>query len=83
MTQSSKMEALSHVGGKKNATERRLDANLPPFEGQKAAPELPTCPYSKCGQTFTPRRKGQKFCCEDHRKRAWFDSKYVLRDPQP
>ena len=83
MTESNKMEALSHVGGKKNATERRLDANLPPFEGQNASAELPSCPYSKCGKTFTPRRKGQKFCCEDHRKRAWFDAHFVARDPLP
>jgi hypothetical protein len=51
----------------------------PPKREKKPKPVLEPrpCDYAKCGRMFTPRRADQKCCCDDHRKRKWFDAHFM------
>lgn len=67
MKRAEKMQAVPHVAGPPRRGIKRHDASIC------------VCAYSKCGKAFTPRTQGkkQKFCCPDHRKRAWFEAHFA------
>jgi hypothetical protein len=54
------------------AYDRLLDERDDPFEGDSKAPR---CAYSKCGLPFHVRKRGQKYCKTECRKRAWLEAR--------